>query len=163
MREPPAKKAKTSSQQHDTLTLLAADGSTHALPRAAALHASELLQEMLSATGKSDSSLDVPTSGAATAAFTAYVRQQAAPPSAAGGGAAAAAPAPAPAPPPPTPPATSAAAAAATAAAAAPAGGATAAAAPAALAFPAADWQAANFLMAAGWQRELVDSWPCRQ
>ena len=43
--------------------------------------------------------------------------------------------------------------------AAATAGGATAAASPAALAFLAADWQAAGFFMAAGWQRELVDSW----
>ena len=79
--EPQTKKAKAATSSA-VLTLVAADdGSTHTVPRAAALDASELLADLLGddpAGGAEDTTVEVPAtiSGPATAAFAAFVRRQ---------------------------------------------------------------------------------------
>eukprot|EP01050_Picozoa_sp_SAG11_P027455 SAG11_NODE_6962_length_1218_cov_1.667560_1_plen_359_part_01 len=127
----------TTPPQPASLTLLAADddGSRHVVPRAAALGVSELLAEMLGADSQAERDgelvLRVPTSGSATAAFAAFVRQRAATSDAG----ASAGPHPDPCP------------------------GQQPAGAGAALAFPASEWRAAAFFMAAEWQHELSRAW----
>eukprot|EP01051_Picozoa_sp_SAG22_P024910 SAG22_NODE_7128_length_772_cov_7.536404_1_plen_115_part_10 len=84
--EPEAKKTKaaatTTTTSNAMVTLVAADdGSTHTVPRAAALDVSQLLADMLgddSAGAARDTTVEVPPtiSGPATAAFAAFVRQQ---------------------------------------------------------------------------------------
>ena len=74
--EPHAKLRKTAAAaaEPDMLTLVADDdGSAHAVPRAVAIRTSRLLAEMLEATDEWEDSVPVPTSGAETAAFAAYV------------------------------------------------------------------------------------------
>ena len=84
--EPEAKKTKaaaaTAAERTAAVTLVAADdGSTHTLPRAAALDASELLADLLGddpAGAAGDTTVEVPAtiSGPATAAFAAFARRQ---------------------------------------------------------------------------------------
>ena len=84
--EPEAKKFKaaaaTAAARSAVVTLVATDdGSTHTVPRAAALDASELLADVFGddpAGAAGDTTVDVPAtiSGPATAAFVAFVRRQ---------------------------------------------------------------------------------------
>ena len=131
--EPQAKIRKTAAAaaaEPDMLTLVADDdGSAHAMPRAAALRASGLLAEMLEATDEREDTVPVPTSGAETAAFAAYVSS--ATPEAGGGG-----------------PGAAAAGGAALAAAAGPPD----------LAFPTDEWKTAAFFMVASWMRMMADT-----